>query len=75
MNTSAWNHTVIVVQSNNVLLVGPQETLVDYHKVKQDVKEGAEKAKQRAKEDTAKVKAAAKDTAAAATKKAQETGR
>jgi hypothetical protein len=51
-----------------------QETLVDYHKVKSDVKEGAEKAKARAKEDTAKVKAAAKETAAKTAEKAKETG-
>lgn len=38
-----------------------QETLIDYHKVKADVKEGAEKAKARAKEDTKKVAAAAKE--------------
>jgi hypothetical protein len=51
-----------------------QETLVDYKKVKGDVKKGAEKAAARAKEDTQKVKAAAKETAAVAAEKAKETG-
>lgn len=51
-----------------------QETAIDYHKVKKDVKETTEKAKQRAKEDTAKVAAAAKDASAKAAEKAKEAG-
>lgn len=51
-----------------------QETAIDYHKVKKDVKESTEKAKQRAKEDTAKVAAAAKDASAKAAEKAKEAG-
>jgi hypothetical protein len=51
-----------------------QETAIDYHKVKKDVEETAEKAKQRAKEDSAKVAAAAKEASAKAAEKAKEAG-
>jgi hypothetical protein len=51
-----------------------QETAIDYHKVKKDVKDTADKAKQRAKEDTAKVAAAAKEASAKAATKAKEAG-
>jgi hypothetical protein len=51
-----------------------QETAIDYHKVKKDVEDTAEKAKQRAKEDTAKVAAAAKEASAKAAEKAKEAG-
>ncbi|WIA41429.1 hypothetical protein OEZ86_005010 [Tetradesmus obliquus] len=57
-----------------LLRLNPDETAIDYHKVKKDVKESTEKAKQRAKEDTAKVAAAAKDASAKAAEKAKEAG-
>uniref|UniRef100_A0A383VG70 TspO/MBR-related protein n=1 Tax=Tetradesmus obliquus TaxID=3088 RepID=A0A383VG70_TETOB len=57
-----------------LLRLNPDETAIDYHKVKKDVKETTEKAKQRAKEDTAKVAAAAKDASAKAAEKAKEAG-
>lgn len=57
-----------------ILRLNPDETLIDYHKVKADVKETAEKAKQRAKEDTAKVAAAAKEAGDKAAVKAKEAG-
>jgi len=66
--------TFATALTGEIWRLNPDETLIDYHQVKKDVKEGAEKAAQRAKEDTAKVKAAAKEKAAVAAEKAKEAG-
>lgn len=65
--------TFATALTGEIWRLNPDETAVDYSKVRKDVQAGADKAKARAKEDTAKVAAAAKAQAAAAAEKAKET--
>lgn len=66
--------TFATALTGEILRLNPDETAIDYKKLKRDVKDGAEKAKKRAKEDTAKVAAAVTDTAAAAVEKTKQAG-